>query len=68
MNKKQVLREYFSKLGKKGGPKGGRARTAGLTPEERQELARKAATARWAGREAKRPASKQAKKPAPKAE
>jgi hypothetical protein len=64
VNKKQVLSEYFSKLGKKGGPKGGKARTAALTPEQRKELARKAAAKRWDGHEAKRPANKRAKKSA----
>lgn len=34
-------------LGKLGGPKGGKARAAKLTPEERSEIARKAATKRW---------------------
>jgi len=34
--------------GMKGGPKGGKARMAALTPEERRDLARKAAAARWA--------------------
>jgi hypothetical protein len=37
-------------LGKLGGAKGGRARAAKLTPEERSEIARKAATKRWAER------------------
>ena len=58
MDKKRILSEYFSQLGKKGGPKGGKARTSALTPEERKELARQAAAARWAGHKAKRPASK----------
>ncbi|MGH7667205.1 MAG: hypothetical protein ACREN1_07855 [Candidatus Dormibacteria bacterium] len=35
-------------LGRLGGKKGGKARAAKLTPEERTEIARKAATARWA--------------------
>ena len=35
-------------LGRLGGLKGGKARTAKLTAEQRQELARKAVTARWA--------------------
>ena len=35
-------------LGKLGGAKGGRARAAKMTPEERRESARKAAVARWA--------------------
>ena len=47
MTKAQILKEHFSKLGKKGGRKGGPARMATLTPEQRRELARKAAAARW---------------------
>ena len=34
-------------LGRKGGLKGGKARAASLTPEQRQEIARKAAAKRW---------------------
>jgi hypothetical protein len=34
-------------LGRKGGLKGGKARAAKMTPEERAEAARKAAQARW---------------------
>lgn len=34
-------------LGRLGGKKGGKARAEKLTPEERQEIARKAAKARW---------------------
>jgi hypothetical protein len=34
-------------LGRKGGLKGGKARAAKLTPEERSEAAKKAARARW---------------------
>jgi hypothetical protein len=34
-------------LGKLGGAKGGKARAAKLTPEQRSEIAKKAATARW---------------------
>ncbi|MGH9054387.1 MAG: histone H1 [Acidimicrobiales bacterium] len=36
-------------LGRKGGLKGGKARAAKLSPEERSEAARKAARARWNG-------------------
>ena len=36
------------KLGRRGGLKGGKARAAKMTPEERSESARKAAKARWA--------------------
>lgn len=34
-------------LGRKGGLKGGKARAEKLTPEQRREIARKAAAARW---------------------
>lgn len=34
-------------LGRLGGLKGGKARTAKMTPEQRKELAQKAARARW---------------------
>jgi hypothetical protein len=34
-------------LGRRGGLKGGKARAAKLSPEERREIARKAAAARW---------------------
>lgn len=34
-------------LGKLGGAKGGKARAAKLSPEERSEIARKAASVRW---------------------
>jgi len=34
-------------LGRKGGLKGGKARAAKMTPEERSEAARRAAHARW---------------------
>lgn len=38
-------------LGLKGGAKGGKARAAGMTAEERKEAARKAAEARWGKKE-----------------
>jgi hypothetical protein len=38
-------------LGRLGGSKGGKARAAKLTPEQRSEIARKAAKARWSHRE-----------------
>jgi hypothetical protein len=44
----QELREYFAKLGRKGGLKGGHARAAKMTEEERSASARKAVQARWA--------------------
>jgi hypothetical protein len=34
-------------LGRKGGKKGGKARAAALTSEERSDIARRAAKARW---------------------
>jgi len=37
-------------LGRKGGLKGGKARAAKLTPEQRSDIARKAAQARWQAR------------------
>jgi hypothetical protein len=36
-------------LGKLGGAKGGKARAAKLTPEQRSEIAKTAAQARWRG-------------------
>jgi general stress protein YciG len=41
------FRKYLSKLGRKGGLKGGPARAASMTPERRSEIARKAVMARW---------------------
>jgi hypothetical protein len=38
-------------LGRQGGLKGGRARADKLTPEQRSEIARKAAAARWKDRD-----------------
>ena len=38
-------------LGRLGGLKGGKARAAKLTPEQRREIAQKAARARWANRQ-----------------
>lgn len=37
----------MAKLGRAGGLKGGRARAAKLTDEQRREIAKKAAKARW---------------------
>ena len=44
----QQVRKAARLLGKHGGAKGGPARAATLTPEERQRIARNAANARWA--------------------
>lgn len=38
-------------LGRKGGLKGGKARAAKLTPEQRSVIAKKAAKARWQSKE-----------------
>lgn len=38
-------------LGRRGGLKGGKARAAKLSPEQRSEIARKAAAVRWASRD-----------------
>jgi len=46
--RKHELSEYFSKLGKKGGRKGGLARAKNLSAEQRTEIARKAGKARAA--------------------
>jgi hypothetical protein len=37
----------YAILGRKGGLKGGKARAEKLTPEQRSEIAKKAAKARW---------------------
>lgn len=42
------VRAYFSKLGKKGGKKGGAMRASNMTPEQRSESARNAVLTRWA--------------------
>lgn len=44
----EELRELARRLGRRGGLKGGPARAAKMTPEERSEAARKAVNARWA--------------------
>jgi hypothetical protein len=38
-------------LGRKGGLKGGKARAARMTPQERSEAAKRAAEARWKGKD-----------------
>jgi hypothetical protein len=42
------IRDYFVKMGRKGGKLGGSARAANMTAKERSESARKAVQARWA--------------------
>lgn len=41
------IREYFVKMGRKGGLIGGKARADKLSAEERSDSARKAVLARW---------------------
>lgn len=43
----QELHDFFSRIGKKGGKRGGPAASAKLTDKGRRERARKAALARW---------------------
>jgi hypothetical protein len=38
----------MAKLGREGGLKGGKARAAALTPEQRKDIAKAAAATRWA--------------------
>lgn len=44
---KDPLRAAAAELGRRGGLKGGKARAAKLSPEERSAIAKKAAAARW---------------------
>jgi hypothetical protein len=39
------IRQYMSRMGKKGGAKGGKTAASNMTPAQRQERARKAAAA-----------------------
>lgn len=47
MNERVVKNQTAVELGRRGGLKGGRARAENLTPDQRTELARNAARARW---------------------
>ena len=42
-----AIKEFFQREGSKGGKKGGKSRMASLTPQQRSELGKKAAAARW---------------------
>jgi len=44
---KSEISKYLSKIGRKGGLKGGKARANKLTPSQRRKIAIKAAHARW---------------------
>jgi hypothetical protein len=50
----KVMREMGRKGGKKGGKKGAKMRMEILTPEQRTQIARNAAKARWAKAKKKR--------------
>jgi hypothetical protein len=50
---KSEISRYLARIGRRGGKKGGPARIAMLTPKQRQELARKAANARWSKKNTK---------------
>lgn len=41
------ISEYLAEIGRRGGLKGGRARADKLSAKKRQEIAKKAAEARW---------------------
>jgi hypothetical protein len=41
------IRRVMSALGRRGGPKGGKARAQSLSQDRRKEIAKKAAAARW---------------------
>ena len=49
---------YAAALGRMGGPKGGKARAANLTPEQRSQQARAAAHTRWSRERLERAAKK----------
>ena len=55
MAKKSAVAQYLAKIGKKGGKASGKARMTKLTPEQRTEVAKTAAAARWGK---KKPAKK----------
>jgi hypothetical protein len=44
---RSVISEYMSALGKKGGQASGKRRMINYSPEQRSEIAHKAALARW---------------------
>jgi hypothetical protein len=48
------MKEMGSKGGKKGGKKGAKMRAEALTPEQRSQIARKAARTRWTKAKKKR--------------
>jgi hypothetical protein len=46
------VREFFVKMGRKGGKIGGAARAANMTAKQRSESARRAVQSRWAKQKA----------------
>lgn len=44
---RSAISQYLAEIGRKGGLKGGKARSEKLTPERRKEIAVRAAQARW---------------------
>lgn len=48
--KRSPISEYLAEIGRKGGLKGGKARATSLSAKKRKEIARKAASTRWAGK------------------
>ena len=49
---RSAISEYLATIGRKGGLKGGKARAAKLTAEQRKEISQKAIKARWTNRKA----------------
>jgi len=47
MARKSAVSKYLAKIGRKGGKASGKARMQKLTPEQRSDVARRAAKARW---------------------
>ncbi len=46
-DERSEVSKYLAEIGRKGGLKGGKARAKKLTPQQRKEIARKAAKVRW---------------------
>ena len=59
MKKAQIISEYVRQIGRKGGTKSGTVRLERIPAQQRAEIARKAATARWRTAKAKAKAKKE---------
>jgi hypothetical protein len=57
---KSDISRVMAAMGRKGGQIGGKRRLETMTPEERREVAAKAAKARWIKKSGKKPSSKDA--------